>query len=193
MRKKRARTKRTNPANVGNNIAEPLKVRAAVEQRLLSIGGSRVLWQEPDRYAELLLEQGQLWTQPVRLRRGKLHECHTNAAELWAENIHQYQMVTGYALTQDDHWLMHSWVLDGASLCESICPFQRYFGVVLEPILALHFWWANYVPRHFGPNRPPPEFWERHPVLLRLTATMGSPEFWQRHPDTMLLLMKVAG
>src|SRR4051812_44925690 len=89
----------------------PAGLRKRLEKKLLSLGGSKILWQGFDPQAVPLASQGQLFSQRVRMRRGTPNRCHANVAELWAGAIGKCHPVTGYALS-DDQWVSHSWVVE---------------------------------------------------------------------------------
>ena len=79
---------------------------------------------------------GQLFDQPVKLRRGEPNACHSNAAELWARNPARRVLVTGYALNRGC-WRQHSWVIQQDTLLETTCQRDRYFGLSLNPAESL--------------------------------------------------------
>ena len=142
-----------------------------LEQKLLSIGGSSVVWQGNDPHAALLVARGELFSQRVRMRRGEPHQCHANAAEIWSGDIDKYQLVTGYALCEH-LWLSHSWIVQGKTLYETTTRFDRYFGVVLEPLVACMFWVGNCYLPSFPNNDAPSDFMKRHKGVLALTQRM---------------------
>lgn len=145
-------------------IPIPAVVRTRLERTLLSLGGSKVIWQDSDPQVALIAAQGQLFPQSVELRPGPPHYCHANAADLWARTPDRYKLVTGYALS-DDTWWDHSWVIEGKTLLETTGRFERYFGVALVPFLAHKFWFDNvYVPA--CRNGAPPDIWKHRPGLV---------------------------
>jgi hypothetical protein len=150
----------------------PARVRKRLEDKLLSLGGSKVIWQGNDPHATLIAARGQVFPQRVRMRRGDPNRCHANAAEIWAGATDKYQLVTGYALS-NDHWSSHSWVIDGKTLYETTHRFDRYFGVVLVPFLALKFWFENFFPYCCPDKQPPPGFWEEYPGIVALSETLA--------------------
>jgi hypothetical protein len=68
-----------------------------LEEKLLSFGGTEVTFHSPELFAARLLDRGELFTQRIRFRRGAPHQCHSNAAELWAQDVDNHQLITGYA------------------------------------------------------------------------------------------------
>jgi superfamily II DNA or RNA helicase len=151
-----------------------------VNRYLLPLGGSGVIWHPPGPIAALILARGEPFPQRVRMRRGEPSRCHANAAALWAGATDTYRLVTGYALS-DDHWWSHSWVVDETHLYETTHRFERYFGAVLPPLLALKFWWENVLLDRYPDGEEPPEYWEDHPGVWALTAQVAeSPEEFKR-------------
>jgi hypothetical protein len=95
-----------------------------------------------------------------------------NTAALWAEGTDKYQLVTGYALN-GGHWVSHSWVVEGNTLYETTCRFERYFGAVLVPFLALQFWFENFFAYCCPDKQPPPGFWDKYPAIVALIKTIS--------------------
>ncbi len=104
------------------------------------------------------------------MRSGEPHQCHANAADLWAREPDRYQLVTGYALN-GDRWLAHSWVVEDDTLHEPTHRFDRYFGVALVPFLALKFWFENVYDRECREGEPP-DFREGRLGVLELVDKM---------------------
>ena len=113
-----------------------------LEQALLALGGKRVVNRGHDAHAARLLARGQLFDQPVKLRRGEPNACHSNAAELWARNPARRVLVTGYALNRGC-WRQHSWVIQQDTLLETTCQRDRYFGLSLNPAESLKLFFEN--------------------------------------------------
>lgn len=111
---------------------------------LLKHGGTKTKWSGCDPYLENILRDGTLFEQPVRQTRGEPCHCHFNSAALWAKNIKNTQIVTGYGLSlRTGTWDNHSWILKGRYLIETTETRDKYFGIVLQPFEALRFWFAN--------------------------------------------------
>jgi hypothetical protein len=162
----------------------PARLRRRLEGKLLPLGGTRVACPMYDPDAALIAAQGQLFTQPVRMRRGAPHRCHGNAAVLWARAMDRYQLATGYALS-GGVWVSHSWVVDGKNLHETTCRFDRYFGVVLGRIRALSSWMRNFFTPYYPDLNPPAEFWEDRPGipdLCRQVTMMPKDEVFRQLP-----------
>lgn len=158
--------------NKGTPQITPACLRSRLERKLLSMGGSRVLWQGNDPQAQLIGVRGELFAQPVLMKRGEPNRCHANAADLWARAKDKYQLVTGYALT-NSRWFSHSWVVDGKNLYETNKRFDRYFGAVLPPLLALKFWFENFFVKAYPSQETPPGFWEDRPGILEMVSQVA--------------------
>jgi hypothetical protein len=91
---------------------------------------------------------------------------------LWASDPEKYQLATAYALS-GDRWVSHSWVVDGKTLYETTCPYDRYFGLTLPPFLAFKFWMDNVYAVYYADGNLPPEFFERRPGVVALVEAIG--------------------
>src|SRR5262249_31708061 len=81
----------------------------------------------------------------VRMRRGERSRCHANSAAIWGTDIKKYQLVTGYALSDDGIWRQHTWVFDGKHVHETTVARVRYFGFAMGEREACMFWFANFL------------------------------------------------
>jgi len=151
--------------NEGPNAAvlpEHQKLRAELEKKLLAIGGERVVWRDHEPDLAELVSRGRLFTEPVRLRRGRQSACHCNSAKLWCKDIAGTTLVTGYGLSGDLLWRQHSWVVQKGALVETTELREKYFGIVLEDMQAVRFWLAA------APASEQPDPSEVDPQLLVL-------------------------
>ena len=117
----------------------PIKWRRRLKGILSPLGGDIITWRGNDPHAAFIANHGQVFSHPVKMRRGRPNYCHANAADLWAKEPEKYQLVSGYALSQG-HWLAHSWVVDEKCLYETTVGRERYFGAVLPSLLGFRFW-----------------------------------------------------
>jgi len=115
-----------------------------LEQKLLAQGGTHMVYRlEPD--LEPLLLRGEVFDELAELVPGELHTCHANAALLWNENREALALVTGYALSEDDLWRQHSWLLrkqptvEQSRLIETTAKRVTYFGFILNDVEAETF------------------------------------------------------
>ena len=129
--------------------ADPLT--AELDRRLLALGGQHVIHQQPDPRVADLLARGRVFDLPVAPAPGEPHDCHANAAALWARDTATFTLVTGFALV-GGAWFAHSWVVDAARIYETTVRFDRYFGTALGEDDAAAFWSAHYLSaRYPGP------------------------------------------
>ena len=119
---------------------------AALEQRLLALGGTRVVYVGPDPDLPHILTRGHTFPGKATMQVGIPCRCHQNAAELWAADSARMAIATGYALSPDGLWRQHSWVI----LCdkpnraiETTIARTLYFGFILTPTEAEAFYWNN--------------------------------------------------
>lgn len=107
---------------------EPLK------KTLLRLGGQAVAmkWREPD--FENLMARGVPYRADGFIhRRGRLRQCHQNAARLWRRSKGKIGICTGYALSQSGMWRQHSWgvSIKDHTVYETTEPRVLYFGFLL--------------------------------------------------------------
>lgn len=125
----------------------------AMSDLLLKIGGIDALRPDSDTEIAKVLERGCLhegWL--VRLL-GEPNQCHANASELWLKSDGEASLCTGYALTDKQLWLQHSWCVatdedHGKLILETTDPdWVKYFGVVLDEEESFAFVMANIKPK----------------------------------------------
>lgn len=129
---------------------------------------------DKDRFNLKLLKEGMLIVpQKIKLVRGELSRCHTNASRLWFTDD-SCAIQTGFALSGDDGlWRQHSWILKDSHLIETTVKMVAYFGYKWNEEESLRFAMSNAgdrVMRH--------EF-EPTPAKLRLIN-----EIVRRHAET---------
>lgn len=115
-----------------------------LEQKLLALGGTRMVYRpEPD--LRILLERGEPFDRSAELVVGEVRECHANVARLWNAHREALAIVTGYALSTDDLWRQHSWLLRKKPapgqdrLLETTVRRVKYFGTILNETEARAF------------------------------------------------------
>jgi hypothetical protein len=112
--------------------------------KLLAVGGERV-FPQPEPHLDALLGRGQVFKRKNRRWvRGRLHNCHTNAALYYARHYAldyggACEIVTGYGLDNDGDWSQHSWLWDGKRIIETNADHQVYFGTILTHSEARRF------------------------------------------------------
>lgn len=114
----------------------------ALKQKLLTIGGNRVIWRGREPHLKKILDHGQLFKHRVKRHWMIPGQCHRNAAKLWGKDVSGTTIVTGYA-RYGEFWQQHSWVLKGDRLVETTFRVDDYFGVALDEFTALKFWAEN--------------------------------------------------
>lgn len=102
---------------------------AALERRLLALGGKRVaMLPEPD--ADRIVREGGVFLGAgPRLSLGEPSGCHGNVARLWLRNP-KVDVVTGWALSPDGCWRQHSWGIEEGRWVETTEP--RVLGLGLR-------------------------------------------------------------
>ena len=115
-----------------------------VEEKLCSFEGQMVCFDRDD-YANLILEEGQLWYgDEIHFAEMEMGECHANSIEINDENP-EYPIVVGFGLSQYGYWFNHTWLLvpnedEGKNyVLETTYPCELYFGVVLTKDLLKGF------------------------------------------------------
>jgi hypothetical protein len=139
--------------------------REQLAARLLTLGGEKVVWQEPEPHADLLLSRGRCFDYPVKKRPGQRSRCHRNSVKLWAKAPGKYHLVTGFAL-KEGLWRPHSWVLTGSLILETTVVNERYHGVQLTDDESLDFWWRELIaPDYPDATAMPDEVLARYPAV----------------------------
>lgn len=119
------------------------------KQRLCAFGGSALVF-GADEYADLILEEGQLWySSEVLFAEMPLGNCHQNAVQLYLEHqqidqLPEAYLVVGYALSPGGFWFAHTWLVTKdetgeAITLETCADCQLYYGVILTPEESLDF------------------------------------------------------
>lgn len=108
---------------------------------LLEIGGHRVsVWFADEELIPYILDVGEIVKyQKFRLEKGEERECHANSTSMWRKNPGKYQIMTGYALSEDGIWRRHTWLLADEELIETTIKRENYFGCKLEEDIAEAF------------------------------------------------------
>ena len=74
------------------------RIRTALQDKLLALGGERVVFDFDEPYGEELLARGELSTRPVVFRESTRSDSHANAARDWECATTLVRLHTGYAL-----------------------------------------------------------------------------------------------
>jgi hypothetical protein len=123
----------------------------ALVERLLGLGGDRVVLQPAPEGEELLLVKRGIVFPGAGSKRivGGRSRCHSNSAIQYFR-FHNCQtgyksceIVTGYALSDDRIWRQHSWLWADGNVIETTVRRKLYFGMVLTASEALRFVFAE--------------------------------------------------
>jgi hypothetical protein len=127
---------------------------SAFEQKLLAVGGTRVVWRGAEDDLDQLLARGRLFEQPVKFLNMPVNRCHENAAIVWGKDVENTQLVYGYALYADGLWRQHSWCVQDGTLLETNVAAEKYFGIVLSQKAALKSWVCNFAAQRYRIGSP---------------------------------------
>lgn len=105
-----------------------------LNKRFLEIGGDSVI-SVYEEDLNKLLKRGQQFTGRAKLHRMRNSDCHSNSANWWNEHRGEVAIVTGYALSTDDSWRQHSWLvsLKSGEIIETTVLRKAYYGFQLTP------------------------------------------------------------
>lgn len=122
---------------LANRLKELVKRQPEIlelKRLLLALGGHEVVAPVvPDLTIPFMIANGIVFPSRVVLRKMQDSYCHVNAAELWRKKQHGIIAVgSGYALSEDGLWCLHSWGLDDRGyVIETTVKRTRYFGIVM--------------------------------------------------------------
>lgn len=126
---------------------------SAMAERLLQLGGVDALRPDGDTHIAKVLERGLLHEGKIVRLLGQANQCHANASEMWLRSGGESLLCTGYALTEKQLWLQHSWCVatvedHGQVILETTDPeWTKYFGVVLDEEESFVFVMFNIKPK----------------------------------------------
>ena len=109
-----------------------------IKDRLLEVGGTRIIMPMFDEDTEKIESRGQFWLGSRAIMRiGRPSQCHANSANLYSANKDKLRICTGYALSEDGIWRQHSWCIWGKEnfnrIVETTLGRVLYYGFVMEP------------------------------------------------------------
>jgi hypothetical protein len=112
-----------------------MKTHKTIDDVLLAIRGTKVIHHDTG-YDAFIVERGRRYTpRRVELLDGAPNECHRNSAAFYLLDYPVFEIVTGYALTEDI-WRRHSWLMPRfrkrKTIVETTVPGDMYFGVRLD-------------------------------------------------------------
>ncbi len=104
-----------------------------LEERLLSIGGQKLLALRDEPDLESILAWGELIDgSNAAFIEGEGNKCHSNAGFLFEQSPEDTRVMTGYALF-GGRWEQHSWAYDIKDnfVIETTVPRDKYFGFLM--------------------------------------------------------------
>lgn len=124
-----------------NKRLEPIK------QKLLRMGGWAVCL--PDSLGDLdeYFNRGLKLGGKSTLKAGRPSNCHANSVELWIDSKEKIKICTGFALSEDGVWRVHTWGVQKAS--DKIKIFETterrvlYYGYTLSRVESIMFTQMN--------------------------------------------------
>lgn len=118
-----------------------------LKQKLLKIGGWAVVLpggEQPD--IEEYFSRGKTSIGNSTLRLGQPCQCHYNSSMLWLKSKGKIKICTGYALSEDGIWRVHTWGLQKNKIIETTEKRVMYYGYTLSRIESAFFSEINSVP-----------------------------------------------
>jgi len=112
-----------------------IKAAANVTEKLLKIGGERVVRPEEDEDIVLMSKKGKLWKhKATKLDGVPYNDCHRVTANVCQVNK-RFSAITGFALSKDGLWRPHSFMFDTVdkSILEPTPIIRvKYWGVLMS-------------------------------------------------------------
>ena len=108
-----------------------------LRKKLLSLSGNvaHVVPYGMGNICEKLLKEGIYFNDPtvITLDNQKAGLCHNNSINVWADNIDELKICTGYAI-DDNVWYRHTWCIDIQGVIYECTPYKRgaYYGLPLD-------------------------------------------------------------
>lgn len=119
-----------------------------LKDKLLSFCGNAACIIEPEEDFQNIMNYGQFWFgKSAKMKKGARSQCHRNSCELWKNNRHLIRICTGYALSEDGIWRVHSWLIRpmpaSNQIIETTVKRVAYFGFVMDDTVAEEFCFNN--------------------------------------------------
>lgn len=115
-----------------NKELEPLK------KKLLRMGGWAVILPDKEQDLEEHLNRGIKFSGKSILKLGEPCQCHYNTSKIWHETKGEIKICTGYALSADGVWRVHTWGIQKTKnkikIIETTEKRLLYYGYVLSRI-----------------------------------------------------------
>jgi len=112
---------------------------------MLEFGGNQVCVPFTEKDSKRLIRRGrQISNNNYKLILGARNQCHANCANLWKEDRKIYKIMTGYALSDDQMWRQHTWLLHRENfVIETTETRVAYYGFALNRLEAFLFSESN--------------------------------------------------
>lgn len=110
--------------------------------KLLTIAGESVVvpYADEELCALFVKKAKPTMYKKKKLTRTNIRNCHESVSRLWLKKPEVYTIYTGYALSADDVWRRHSWILTKEKiLIEPTEKREMYMGIKLSPHRAKQF------------------------------------------------------
>lgn len=131
---------RLNKKGYTRNYPHKNKSLEKLKQKLLKIAGWAVIIPEtnqPD--IEEYFTRGKKSSGKSVLRMGLPCQCHYNSSLLWLKSKEKIKICTGFALSNDGVWRVHSWGLEKNKIIETTEKRLLYYGYILSRIESAFF------------------------------------------------------
>ncbi len=115
-------------------------------KQILTFGGAEVCMPDLEEDCQKIANRGCfLYGDKANKVTGRPSRCHENSAIMWDRARDQYQIMTGYALSQDGLWRQHTWCMCQTTgyVQESTESRLAYYGFVLSEEEAEDFVFDN--------------------------------------------------
>ena len=114
-----------------------------LKQKLLRIAGWAVVLPEKEHDINEYFSRGKKLNGKSTLRLGKPCQCHHNSSLLWLKSKEKIKICTGYALSKDGVWRVHTWGIENNKIIETTEKRILYYGYVLSRIESAFFCQVN--------------------------------------------------
>lgn len=118
-----------------------------LEDKLSSFIPNSKMYYSDDKYMSDIISKGQfMYGKGARLIKGELHQCHNNAIDIFYDNKEDCLIATGFAFTQGNVWVEHTWIVhyldkekSKYEIIETTIKRTAYFGVILDYYDSIEF------------------------------------------------------
>lgn len=122
--------------------------KVKLKMRLLGFGGTEVkLGMDSEDELDRILFDGMLFDNDVIRLNGGFGQCHKNVATKYKKfKSDGFRIISGYALSDNDIWVQHSWGLNSSDKIMETTGnnYQKYYGYILNESESDEFCFYNY-------------------------------------------------